>query len=124
MSSDLANIRKEPIQIHTDSYEGIRVSRKAIHMDTVSRMKTDEQGNKVLDENGNPVTEEKEVQGVYVLFGGELVFKEIVPLYTSNTYVICDPSPGEDALFSGSTIQLYDQVVIEGTDLKDGKMVG
>lgn len=124
MSSDLANIRKEPIQIHTDSYEGIRVSRKAIHMDTVSRMKTDEQGNKVLDENGNPVTEEKEVQGVYVLFGGELVFKEIVPLYTSNTYVICDPFPGEDALFSGSTIQLYDQVVIEGTDLKDGKMVG
>ena len=123
MSSDLANIRKEPIQIHTDPYQGIRVSKKAVHMDTVSRTKTDEEGNKVLDENGNPVMEEKEVQGVYVLFGGELVFKEIVPLYTSETYVICDPSPDEGVLFSGSTIQLYDEVVIEGTDLKDGKMV-
>ena len=82
-----------------------------------------DRGNKVLDENGNPVMEEKEVQGVYVLFGGELVFKEIVPLYTSETYVICDPSPDEGVLFSGSTIQLYDEVVIEGTDLKDGKMV-
>lgn len=123
MSSDLANIRTEAIQINTDQHEGIRISKKAVHMDTVSRVKTDEDGNQVLDENGQKVMEEKEVQGVYVLYGGELVFKEIVQVYSSENYVICNPSPEEDALFSGKTVQLYDEVVIEGTDLQDGKVV-
>lgn len=123
MSSDLANIRTEAIQINADRHEGIRVSKKAVHMDTVSRVKTDGDGKQILDEEGNPVKEEKEVQGVYVLYGGELVFKEIVPLYSSENFVICDTSPGEDALFSDKTVQLYDQVVVEGTDLQDGKVV-
>ena len=35
------------------------------------------------------------VQGVYVLYGSELVFKEIVPLSTYSTFVLCDPNPEE-----------------------------
>ncbi len=123
MSSDLANIRTEAIQINTDRHEGIRVSRKAVHMDTVRRVKTDGEGKQILDDEGNAVKEEKEVQGVYVLFGGELVFKEIVPLYSSENFVICDTSPNKDAMFSNNTVQLYDQVVVEGTDLQNGKVV-
>lgn len=62
--------------------------------------------------------------GVYVRFGSELTFKEIVPLYSDNSFVICDPDPDDEALFSGDTIQLYDEVVVEGTDLYDGKIIG
>ena len=51
------------------------------------------------------------------------VFKEIVPLSTYSTFVLCDPNPEEDATFNGETIKLYDEVVVGGTDLYDGKIV-
>ena len=75
------------------------------------------------DKDGNQVTKKKKVQGVYVLYGNELQFKEISILYSGSDFVICDPSPEEGELFNGETVALYDNVVIEGDDLKDGKIV-
>ena len=115
MSSELANIRSEEIQINVDTYSGLRVSKKAIHLNTVSRT--------VKDENGKEMTEEKEVQGVYVRYGSELQFKEINVLHGYSNYVICDPNQNSESLFTGETIKLYDEVVIEGTDLYDGKLI-
>ena len=65
----------------------------------------------------------KEVNGVYVMLGSEIVFRLIVPLYSTSTYVICDPNPDEDELMTSETVQLYDEIVVEGTDLYDGKVV-
>ena len=79
---------------------------------------------KVIDDgSGRQVKQEVMVQGVYVLYGSELVFKEIVPLSTYSTFVLYDPNPEEDATFNGETIKLYDEVVVGGTDLYDGKIV-
>ena len=78
---------------------------------------------KVREERSEQVKQEVMVQGVYVLYGSELVFKEIVPLSTYSTFVLCDPNPEEDATFNGETIKLYDEVVVGGTDLYDGKIV-
>ena len=115
MNSELAGIRQEPVQISTQSISGIRVSQKAVHIQKMTRM--------VTGDDGKTTTEEKEVQGVYVLYGSELVFKEIVPLYASAGFIICDQNQKSEQLFSGSTIQLYDEIVVEGADLYDGKIV-
>ena len=58
-----------------------------------------------------------------MLYGNELQFKEVSILYSGSDFVICDPSPDSGVLFNGKTISLYDNVVVEGSDLKDGKII-
>ena len=77
----------------------------------------------VEKKNGETVEKRKKVQGVYVLYGSELVFKEISITYSTSQYVLCNPTPEEGVLFNGKTVQLYDQVVIKGDNLYDGKVV-
>ncbi|MCH5202632.1 MAG: hypothetical protein J1F17_05435 [Oscillospiraceae bacterium] len=115
MNSDLAKIRNENIEICLNTYEGIRVSKSALHDDYVTKI--------TEDENGNEIKEKKKVQGVYVLYGNELQFKEVSIIYSGSDFVICDPAPENDVLFNGKTVSLYDNVVINGSDLKDGKVI-
>ncbi len=115
MNSELASVRNENIEICLNTYSGIRVSKDAIHDGIVKKISE--------DEGGNQITKKKKVQGVYVLYGNELQFKEISILYSGSDFVICDPSPKKGKLFNGKTVSLYDNIVIKGDDLKDGKIV-
>ncbi len=115
MDSSLSQIRQEPVEIGMGTYSGLRVNKKAIHDDYVEKT--------TYDDKGNEHKESKKVQGVYVLYGSEVQFKEISILYAGNDYVLCDPSPADGILFSGETISLYDQVIMEGDDLYDGKVI-
>ncbi len=115
MNSELIDTRNEPIEIGLGTYSGLRISKKAIHDDIVTKTTT--------DENGNKHTEEKKVQGVYVLYGSEMNFKQISILYAEDDYVICDPNPNSDVLFNGETISLYDKVIVEGEGMYDGKVI-
>ena len=115
MSSELIEARKEPIEIGLGTYTGLRVSKRAIHDDYVTKT--------VTDENNNTHETKEKVQGVYVLYGSEVQFKQISILYADDDYVICDPAPDSDELFNGETISLYDQIIIKGDDLYDGKVI-
>lgn len=115
MNSDLADARQESVEIGIQEFTGLRVSKVALHDDVVEKH--------TEDEDGNTTTESKKVQGVYVVHGSELQFKEVAILYAGNDYVICDPNPQDGVMFSNETVQLYDKVVIEGDKLYDGKIV-
>lgn len=115
MNAELASIRRQTAQIIVHEYTGIRVGRKALHFESVSKTQKDEKGNKT--------TVKKEVSGVYVLHGNQVDFRQIVPVYSTDDYVICDPNPDEDDLMTDGTVKLHDEVVVEGTDLYDGKVV-
>lgn len=115
MDEDLSKIRAETVQIGLNTYEGIRVSKDALHNDYVTYT--------YEDENGNTVEDKKLVQGVYVKYGSKLIFKQISIAYAGNDFVICDPSPEEGVLYNGKTVELYDQIVVSGGNLYDGKIV-
>ena len=115
MNNDLANSRNESVEIGLDEFTGLRVSKNAIHDDYVTKYSE--------DADGNEIKEKKKVQGIYVVHGNELKFKEISIIYSGNDYVICDPDPDDGTLYSDETVQLYDKVVIEGDNLYDGKIV-
>lgn len=115
MNSDLIDTRSEPIEIGLGTYSGLRISKKAIHDDIVTKTTT--------DENGNKHTEEKKVQGVYVLYGSEMNFKQISIIYADEDYVICDTNPDSNVLFNGETVSLYDKVIVEGEGMYDGKVI-
>lgn len=115
MDTTLSEIRQEPVEIGMGTYSGLRVSKKAIHDDYVEKS--------TYDDKGNEHKESKKVQGVYVLYGSEVQFKEISIVYAGNDFVLCNSSPTDGTLFSGETISLYDQIITEGDDLYDGKVI-
>lgn len=115
MSPALSQIRNEAVDIELNTYEGLKVSKKALHDDYVTQT--------TYDDNGNEKTEEVKVQGVYVKYGRQLIFKQVFIIYSDEEYVICSENPDSDVIISGSTLTLYDEVVVEGDDLYDGKLI-
>ena len=75
------------------------------------------------DANGNDVKKTARVQGVYVEYGAELVFRQVAILYSGDDFIICNENPASGVLLNGTTVSLYDKVVIEGRDLFDGKII-
>ena len=119
MNSDLASARMETLRINISSYSGVLVPESAVHFADVVAHETDEDGNEV------DVTYEN-IWGVYVKSGSRLRFVQIFSDATINGYAICKVSLSteeREQLVTGDTIQLYDEVVVEGTDLYDGKML-
>ena len=119
MDADIAAVRNEAIQVTVNTYSGVLVNERAIRFAAVEYTTTDEAGNTVTQVQEN-------VKGVYVLYGGQLEFVQVFTDQTVNGYAICRTDLTEEEqsmLVTDSTIQLYDQVVVEGTDLYDGKIV-
>ena len=114
MNSELASIRKETAQVVVQNYTGIRVSQQAVHFETVT---------KKVKKDGKTTDVKREVKGVYIVHGNELEFCQIFPEYSTPGYVICDPRPSEDDLMTDSTVSLHDEVIVEGTDLYNGKVI-
>lgn len=113
MNSSLSNLRNESVQIIINSFEGVRISKDALHDDYVE----------VIDSEGEPTGEKARVQGVYILHGSELMFREVSVIFAGSDFVIVDINPDSAILKSKETIIINDEVVIEGDDLYDGKIV-
>lgn len=115
MDSALAEIRSGIAEISLKKYTGLKVSQQAIHYKKMTK--------KVENSSGKKVSETKDVEGVYVLRANQLNFRQIIPEFSTSSYVICNPLPDEGSLLTDSTVKPYDQVVTEGTDLYDGKVI-
>lgn len=115
MSEALATLRNETVLIDVESYSGIKIPKKALHEDTVVKS--------VENNDGTTSSDKKKVQGVYVLYGNELIFKQVDVIYYGEDFVICSDHPEEGKLFNGETVELYDKIVTEGSDLYAGKIV-
>ncbi len=115
MSNVLSKVRNETIQIEIQTYTGIRVSQQSVQFQTITK--------EVVDENNETTVVTKDVRGVYIVYGNSIKFVEIVPLYSDSHYVICDPNPEISMLMTDNTLKLYDEVVVGGKDLYDGKLV-
>ncbi len=106
------------MRLNIRSYKGVRVSQRAVHFET--RTKT------VKNEDGEETEVTRQVRGVYVMHGSEIQFVEILPVFSNSSYVICKLELSEqeqEDLMTSDTISLYDEVVVGGTDLYDGKIV-
>lgn len=117
MNKGLSYARHENIKIESDKYRGFKIPKAAIHIKSVTKT--------IKDNRGNEIEESREVQGVYAVYGSELRFKEIVPLNSYEDFVICSANTKDELeeLFTDNTVQLYDEVVVGGVDLYDGKII-
>lgn len=93
MTSGLAAMRRQTIDIVTNTYTGIKIPNQYIHI----------QGGK---------------QGVFVSIGNSVKFKKIVPLFNGNGFVVSDPANSDP-----NVLQVYDEVIENGDDLYDGEII-
>ena len=100
-------LRRQTAELIFDSQSGLRVPKTAVRM--VTETETDK-------ETGE--TTETSVTGVYAVVAGHLEFKEVKLLAESQDFYVVHPAQeGSRALRSG------DEVVVQGTELYDGKLL-
>ena len=58
-------------------------------------------------------------QGVYVMTGYDIQFRPVKVIYSGEGYKLCDLPAVDD----NKTLQLFDEVIVEGIDLYDGKPI-
>ncbi len=95
MSADLSDIRLEQVQVLVKQHSGLRVPDEAVRFN------------------------EKQEAGVFVKEGNVIRFRHIRVAYHSEheDYSICEVLP------DGDYLQVYDDIVVEGKNLYDGKIV-
>lgn len=93
MDSNLASLRCEDIELRVKEYEGIMVPASALH----------------VNENGE--------KGVYALVASQVHFRKAEVIYTADDYVMLKFDPESE-----NGIRLYDQIITQGKELKDGKV--
>ncbi len=93
MNTAYARLRTEQIRITFDRHTGFEIDNRAIR-----------------EVDGQ--------KGVYVLSGNIVEFKKINITYSDSEYSICNNPDNEKGY-----IELYDEVIVEGTDLYDGKVL-
>lgn len=105
MSGELSSIRSGAFTVVKDTYTGIRVNSKALRI--VNKT--------VTDENGN--TAEKSLTGVYVLNGMTANFVPVEIIYSAQGYALCKISEESGAL------RIYDEIIVKGKNMYDGKII-
>lgn len=95
MSEELASIRRENMQIQLKAYTGLYVQDSALQ----------------FNENNEP--------GVFVRVGNTCVFRRVEVLYHSESgkYSVCAADKGDGYL------ELYDDIIVKGKGLYDGKII-
>lgn len=93
MSSELASMRSGVMTVVSEVYEGLRVSKKAL---------------RVVDGE----------TGVYVVTGMQLTFIPVTVVYSTDDYIVCEQKQSNEKV-----LRLYDEVVVKGKKLYDGKIV-
>ena len=58
-------------------------------------------------------------RGVYVLTGMQVKFVEVNVIYSDDDYMICEKQTEDEKV-----LRLYDEVIVKGKNLYDGKIVG
>lgn len=93
ITANAVSHRTASVKISFSNYKGLRISRRAL---------------RILDGQ----------KGVYVRSGYSVRFKKVDIIYTGPDYYLCRTQYG-----SSDQLNLFDEVIVEGTDLYDGKPI-
>lgn len=95
VGADVMSLASATARIDFESFKGVRVSAKALN---------------IVDG----------VKGVYVKYGNLARFRKITVLYQDDEYILV-PEGGK--VGTDNEVRLFDEVIVEGTDLYDGKIL-
>lgn len=95
INAEILSFGQETAQIDIKTYEGIRIDKEALHIVDGAR-------------------------GVYVKYGNLQRFLKITILYEDENYILI---PDNGAIGTDNEVRLYDEIIVQGTNLQDGKLL-
>ena len=95
INAEILSFGMETAQIDIKTYEGIRIAKEALHIVDGAR-------------------------GVYVKYGNLQRFLKITILYEDENYILI---PDDGAIGTDNEVRLYDEIIVQGTNLQDGKLL-
>lgn len=95
INAEILSFGQETAQIDIKTYEGIRINKDALHIVDGAR-------------------------GVYVKYGNLQRFLKITTLYEDENYILI---PNNGAIGTDNEVRLYDEIIVQGTNLQDGKLL-
>ncbi|MGI5959169.1 MAG: HlyD family efflux transporter periplasmic adaptor subunit [Massiliimalia sp.] len=121
MNENIINLRMEDPAIVFDTQKALRVPKEAVRMVNMEvEEEVPDESVQVAEGEEQPtktVTKEISQAGVYINMGQVVKFRKIEILDETDNYVICSMNDESDYL------QLYDEVILGGTDLYDNKPI-
>ncbi|MDE7261263.1 MAG: hypothetical protein K2N78_04265 [Oscillospiraceae bacterium] len=118
-------LRRQNAQVIFESYEGVRVPRSAVRVD--SQPITDENGEPVLNEDGEPRSQS--VTCVYCLWGNIARLKPVKVLWQEEEYILVAPDTKALEAFASELaresrrLRVGDQVITAAADIYDGMVI-
>lgn len=112
VNAEVLKLGQETARISFATYNGLRVN-----ADAVRYVKEN-----VLAEDGETVLGEEYVPGVYVKYGNLARFRRITEIYrdADGAYILV---PDNGAVGKESEVRLYDEIIVSGQELYDGKLL-
>ncbi|MBR3955122.1 MAG: hypothetical protein IKJ63_06600 [Clostridia bacterium] len=89
------------------NYANLRTAKVVISLETYTGIRVDQTALRVVDDQ----------PGVYVLLGNVVRFRNVEPIYSEEKFAIVDASG------KSGYIKAFDEIILGGTDLYDGKLV-
>ncbi len=116
MNREMSRLRREDISIILETYTGLYIPKSAVHESELTRT--------VEDESGEEKEEKQTVPGVYIKIGNEVLFKQISIIYSGEDYVVSSLDKDEETFTDDvGMLQAYDEIIVEGANLYDGKII-
>ena len=116
MNDEMASFRRGEISVIIDEYSGISIPKSAVHDLEITKINE--------DNDGNVTTESKVVTGVYVKLGNSVSFREIFPIYSGENVVISEVNKNLEPFSKDfGKLEVYDEIIVEGANLYDGKII-
>ena len=96
VGTDVLELSQATAKVDFTSYEGIRIDARALH---------------IVDGQ----------KGVYVKYGNLARWRKITVLYQNEDYILV---PKDGKIGTDNEVRMFDEIIVEGNDLKDGKILG
>lgn len=116
VTPEVLNFRIEKIQLVMKEIKGYKIDSEAIRVSKES----------VVPEEGvetAPTAQEKEYKGVYIKLGNIIRFRKVEIIYSGTDFVIAAPNSALKLNERNEYVDLYDEIIIGGKDLYDGKIL-
>lgn len=126
IGADVLLLGQEKAQVIFASYTGLRIDADAVHLVKETVPGTDSSAAGSLDGASSQaggdmvINGEHYVLGVYVKYGNIAKFRRITKLYENGEYILV---PVDGKVNTDNEVRMYDEIIVEGTDLYDGKLL-
>ena len=117
MNETYANMRIEDIKLVIKEYEGYRVKTSAIH----TYIPEPEASSQATDETTTTAAKQDKISVVYILRGTVMNARRVEVIYTDGDYSIV--SKETESALGIRPIRHYDEVIVKGRNLKNGRSI-